>query len=125
MLKRPSISLNQSAPLLKEFGISGRVTKLGQLRAVFTSTQAKVTRLMKSGHDRGRLAFSRNYSKLGGQTLRIFLSSTFRDMNAERQIVMTKYVPALKQICLEKGVSLTVLDLRWGVTKEEASTGQA
>ena len=40
---------------------------------------------------------TRGYADIGGQSLRIFLSSTFRDMSGERELLMKKYVPALRQ----------------------------
>ena len=66
----------------------------------------------------------RRYGKMGGQTLRIFLSSTFRDMNAERDVFMKRYVPALRQTCQENGLHLSIVDLRWGVTVEQATNGE-
>lgn len=53
------------------------------------------------------------------QEIRIFISSTFRDMQEERDELIKYIFPHLKQICLERGVILTDIDLRWGITEEE------
>ena len=66
----------------------------------------------------------RGYNKMGGQTLRVFLSSTFRDMNGERDTFVQKYLPALRQHCAELGLFLSIVDLRWGVTVEQAQSGE-
>ncbi|KAH3766652.1 Tetratricopeptide repeat protein [Pelomyxa schiedti] len=48
--------------------------------------------------------------------LKIFISSTFRDMDAERNLIVKQVFPRLKQICMERDVCLTYVDLRWGLT---------
>ncbi len=45
---------------------------------------------------------------------RIFLSSTFVDMQQEREIIVKKVMVALGQFCYERGVALTYIDMRWG-----------
>lgn len=56
--------------------------------------------------------------------IRIFISSTFRDMNAERDYLITKVFPRLKAEAAKRDVSIIPLDLRWGVTEEESKTGK-
>jgi hypothetical protein len=48
--------------------------------------------------------------------IRIFLSSPFRDMQQERDWFVKWVAPKLKKLCAERSVSLTFVDLRWGVT---------
>ena len=55
--------------------------------------------------------------------VRIFLSSTFSDMKAERS-ALVKSFNKLKLDASLRNVSLSLLDLRWGVTDEEARTGK-
>ena len=43
-------------------------------------------------------------------------------MEGERKMVMEKFQPILENMCNQKGVGLRVIDLRWGVTNEEANT---
>ena len=56
--------------------------------------------------------------------IRIFISSTFRDMQDEREYLIKHIFPELRTICRERGVEFTEIDLRWGVTEEEAQQGK-
>ena len=56
--------------------------------------------------------------------IRIFISSTFRDMQAERDYLVNKVFPSLKKYCAERDVTLKELDLRWGITEEESKHGK-
>ncbi len=55
--------------------------------------------------------------------LRVFISSTFRDMQEEREHLVKKVFPEVRAICRERGVTFTEIDLRWGLTREEAERG--
>ncbi|WP_146203800.1 tetratricopeptide repeat protein, partial [Azospirillum sp. TSO5] len=55
--------------------------------------------------------------------IRVFLSSTFKDMNAERDDLLKRAFPLVRARCAERGVGFTEIDLRWGVTEEEARNG--
>eukprot|EP00026_Physarum_polycephalum_P011824 Phypoly_transcript_12068.p1 GENE.Phypoly_transcript_12068~~Phypoly_transcript_12068.p1 ORF type:complete len:156 (+),score=18.22 Phypoly_transcript_12068:507-974(+) len=50
--------------------------------------------------------------------VRIFLSSTFRDMQEEREEIVRKVLVELDKFCYERGASLTYIDMRWGITDE-------
>lgn len=56
--------------------------------------------------------------------LSVFISSTFVGLEKERAYLMTKVFPVLKLEALKRSVSLLPLDLRWGVTKEQAEQGK-
>lgn len=56
--------------------------------------------------------------------IRVFISSTFRDMQLEREYLIKHVFPELRHVCRERGVEFTEIDLRWGVTKEEAEQGK-
>lgn len=56
--------------------------------------------------------------------IRIFISSTFRDMQDEREYLIKYIFPELRTVCRERGVEFTEIDLRWGVTEEEAQQGK-
>jgi len=56
--------------------------------------------------------------------IRIFVSSTFRDMQEERKYLITKVFPSIRRYCEEREVSLFELDLRWGISEEEAKQGK-
>ena len=52
------------------------------------------------------------------KTFRVFVSSTFTDMRAERHVLQTDVFPRLKALCESKGASFQGVDLRWGVNEE-------
>ena len=52
------------------------------------------------------------------RTIRLFVSSTFSDMKAERDILQAKVFPRLQQHCLANGLRFQAIDLRWGVPEE-------
>jgi hypothetical protein len=54
------------------------------------------------------------------QTVRVFISSTFRDMHAERDHLVKVVFPALRERLAPYRVHLVDIDLRWGVTREQA-----
>eukprot|EP01102_Stenamoeba_stenopodia_P006997 TRINITY_DN1954_c0_g3_i1.p1 TRINITY_DN1954_c0_g3~~TRINITY_DN1954_c0_g3_i1.p1 ORF type:complete len:1117 (+),score=237.93 TRINITY_DN1954_c0_g3_i1:356-3706(+) len=56
--------------------------------------------------------------------LRVFLSSTFRDMQDERDQLVKVTFPQLRSICVERGVFFSEVDLRWGITAEQAESGE-
>ena len=55
--------------------------------------------------------------------IRVFLSSTFRDMETERTYLVKQVFPQVRAACLARQVGFTEIDLRWGVTEEESKNG--
>ncbi len=53
----------------------------------------------------------------------IFISSTFKDMQAERDVLMKRVFPKLSEYASQRSVSLVPIDLRWGITQEESKSG--
>ena len=49
---------------------------------------------------------------------RLFISSTFNDFTAEREVLHRDIFPSIKDKCEEEGYSFIPVDLRWGVTEE-------
>lgn len=56
--------------------------------------------------------------------VRIFVSSTFRDMQGERDHLVKNVFPKLRKISQSRGVELTEVNLRWGVTEAQAEDGK-
>ena len=56
--------------------------------------------------------------------IRFFISSTFQDMMSERETLMKRVFPELRYYCIGRQISLTEVDLRWGITTEEAMQGK-
>ena len=59
------------------------------------------------------------------RTVRVFVGSTFRDMHAERDYLVKVVFPALREELEEHRVHLIDIDLRWGITQEQADNDQA
>ena len=51
--------------------------------------------------------------------LSFFISSTFRDMQSERDIISKNVLPRLQFMTNERGVSVSFTDLRWGINTEK------
>ena len=58
------------------------------------------------------------------QQVRVFLSSTFVDMQEERDYLVKKIFPSIKAECRRRGVDFVALDLRWGINEEAAKSGK-
>ena len=63
------------------------------------------------------------YQLIDNRQVRIFLSSTFRDMEEERSALI-KTFEILRLKANRRDVDLCVVDLRWGVTEEESRNGK-
>ena len=54
------------------------------------------------------------------RTFRVFVSSTFTDLKAERNELQRDVFPRLRKLCEEHGARFQAIDLRWGVRDEAA-----
>jgi NACHT domain- and WD repeat-containing protein len=57
------------------------------------------------------------------KTFRVFVSSSFADLKAERDALQECVYPRLRELCALHGCQFQAIDLRWGIT-EEASVAQ-
>ena len=58
------------------------------------------------------------------RVVRVFISSTFRDMHAERDELVKFTFPELRRRCRERQVEFAEVDLRWGILEEEKAEGK-
>jgi nephrocystin-3 len=58
------------------------------------------------------------------RVVRVFVSSTFKDMMAEREELVKFVFPELRRRCRERRVEFVGVDLRWGITEEQAAKGE-
>jgi len=58
-------------------------------------------------------------------TFRVFVSSTFSDLKAERNALQENTFKRLRKYCQERGARFQAIDLRWGVSQEAALDQQA
>ena len=65
-----------------------------------------------------------NSNLIENRQIRVFISSTFHDMQDERDYLMKRTFPKLRKLAAERDVTLTELDLRWGITEEESKSGK-
>ena len=56
--------------------------------------------------------------------LRVFVSSTFNDMRAERSLLVGKVFPMVADYCHKRKVEFVGVDLRWGVSEEQSRRGE-
>jgi len=56
--------------------------------------------------------------------IRVFVSSTFRDMQLDRDFLIKKIFPQFRKMCEERAISWTEVDLRWGITDEQRAEGE-
>lgn len=55
---------------------------------------------------------------ISSRKISIFLSSTFKDMQAERTYLVKYIFPHIKRECLKRNIEFSVIDLRWGLVYE-------
>jgi tetratricopeptide (TPR) repeat protein len=56
--------------------------------------------------------------------IRVFVSSTFKDMQVERDELVKFIFPQLRKVCEQRGVTWGEVDLRWGITDEQKAEGR-
>ena len=61
---------------------------------------------------------------LESRELRVFVSSTFHDMQSEREELLKRVGPQLRQLCGQRDVAFSFVDLRWGITEEDSRVGK-
>ena len=59
------------------------------------------------------------------RTFRVFVSSTFSDLKAERNALQERVFPELRKLAAEKGCRFQAIDLRWGVSDQASLDQQA
>jgi tetratricopeptide (TPR) repeat protein len=58
------------------------------------------------------------------RVIRVFVSSTFRDMHKEREELVKRVFPELRKLCEARGVTWGEVDLRWGIPDERKAEGK-
>jgi Domain of unknown function (DUF4062) len=69
------------------------------------------------------LDLRRRSPSAGENVFPLFVSSTFRDMHGEREVLRRSVFPIVRRTCEDRGVAFLEIDLRWGVTQKEAEAG--
>ena len=63
-------------------------------------------------------------NNVSNRHIRVFISSTFNDMQGERTYLMKRVFPQLRNMAEKKDVTITEVDLRWGIQEEEVKNGR-
>ena len=58
------------------------------------------------------------------RVIRVFVSSTFKDMQDEREELIKRIFPQLRKLCESRGVVWSEVDLRWGIPDEAKAEGK-
>ncbi|KAH3745330.1 Tetratricopeptide repeat protein [Pelomyxa schiedti] len=61
--------------------------------------------------------------KVEDRCIRLFISSTFKDMVLEREGLIKRVMPYVRSACARKGILIREVDLRWGITAEQSESG--
>ena len=61
----------------------------------------------------------------GWEEVRVFVSSTFRDMQAERDHLVKVVFPELRERLEKHRIYFVDIDLRWGVTQDQSDNDEA
>ena len=63
-------------------------------------------------------------TEITDRSIRVFISSTFSDMEAERDVLVGEVFPEIRELCASRAVAFTEIDLRWGLTDQEVAEGK-
>ena len=70
------------------------------------------------------MRIKKNKRATGEKGIRVFISSTFKDMKEERDVLVKFIFPKLQKLCEQRFVPWSYVDLRWGVTDEQVAEGK-
>ena len=57
--------------------------------------------------------------------VRVFISSAFRGLWDERDVLVRQVFPEIRHRCKVRGVDFVEVDLRWGIPKEQVARGES
>ncbi|CAL8093119.1 unnamed protein product [Calicophoron daubneyi] len=105
-------------------GLLEHVERMDELFGLDKTVRFSVPSRIRSAQDTSKPEIKRPLTEW--RCCRVFISSTFRDMHAERDIICGLLLPSLREYATrELHVHLTEIDLRWGVPEEATQSSQA
>ena len=121
---------DQILRFIAERGDDGQLTFVQNIDKVYDLKSVKRIGLQPTG-ETGVATIAREKAFIASgqpriwRTVRVFISSTFKDMHGERDL-LTRYVfPELRARAHAHCIQLYEVDLRWGVTEEESRSERA
>ncbi|XP_066270990.1 telomerase protein component 1-like [Branchiostoma lanceolatum] len=91
-----------------------------RLKPVPTAAISKSAAAAEELQNTADLSMARPLNVPKWRTARVFISSTFRDMHGERDLLTRFVFPELRARAAERFVHIHEVDLRWGITEEES-----
>lgn len=64
------------------------------------------------------------YDEITNRKIRVFISSTFKDMHQEREIIVNKVFPRLRKELKDRMIEICEIDLRWGIPESASNDGR-
>ena len=117
---------DQILRFIAERGDTGQLTYVDNIDRVYNLSDIKVPSLADSDISEGvdHLSSEKTFLSITrGQkwrTVRVFISSTFRDMHGERDMLTRFVFPELRSRAHSKQIHVYEVDLRWGITEHDA-----
>ena len=116
---------DQILRFIAERGDSGQLTYVDNIDKAYNLKQLPQSALVSSAHTPhsslgAEKALMASTQRQKWRTVRVFISSTFRDMHGERDLLTRFVFPELRALAHSKQIQLYEVDLRWGVTEEDA-----
>ena len=125
---------DQILRFIAERGDTGQLTYVENIDKAFNLTGIKLPSLAESAltDEEAQLPSLSSEKMLlstsQGQkwrTVRVFISSTFRDMHGERDLLTRFVFPELRARAYSRQIHVYEVDLRWGVTEQDARSHRA
>eukprot|EP00071_Canis_lupus_P050235 XP_022283792.1 telomerase protein component 1 isoform X2 [Canis lupus familiaris] len=106
---------------IAERGASRLLEHVGQMDKIFKipPPPGKTGELSLRPLEESTLSPLAPISPPGWCSVRLFISSTFRDMHGERDLLLRAVLPALQARAAPRRLGLRAIDLRWGIPEEE------
>src|SRR5262249_23415563 len=76
--------------------------------------------VLEAGKGAGQLEEGLNPADGDRRQSRGFISSTFQDMQDERDVLVGRVFRQVRGLCQQRGIVFTDVDLRWGITEAQA-----
>jgi len=114
---------------IAERGGSGQMTYIENIDKAYDLKAVKSIGLVAADTDAPSLNSEKALLTAGQskiwRTVRVFISSTFRDMHGERDLLTRFVFPELRARAHSRCIQIYEADLRWGVTEEDARSARA
>ena len=120
---------DQILRFIAERGDSGQLTYVNNIDRAYNLKEVPRSALLAQGVASHQLqttslavkkALMASTHRQKWRTVRVFISSTFRDMHGERDLLTRFVFPELRARAHSRQIQLYEVDLRWGVTEEDA-----